>query len=92
MLRIFRPADGTDAALLGEQLLELLLADPVAAAQVVLPRPAVQPELALLALLVVARLAVSAVAAAPRTVTGKVVERFRLTTRRAATVAIRNCR
>ncbi|MFC4147719.1 hypothetical protein ACFO0M_15790 [Micromonospora mangrovi] len=92
MLRIFTAADRAHAALLGEELLELLLPHPVAAAQMVFPRPAVQPDLALLALLVVARLAVSAVATSPRPVTGKVIERFRLTTCRAAAVTIRNHR
>jgi hypothetical protein len=59
MFRIGVTADRADAALLGEQLIELLLPDAVPPPQVVLAGPAVQPLGGLLAPGVVAGLAVT---------------------------------
>jgi hypothetical protein len=88
MLRVRGPADRAEAALLGEQLLELLLAHAVPPAQVVLPKPAVQPELALLALFVVARLAVAAAAVRPTAVRTELIERLPLTAVSATTASV----
>lgn len=92
MLRVRGPADRAHAALLGEELVELLLPDPVPPPQVVLTATAVQAQAGFLALLVVARLAVSAVAAPARPVTREVVEPFGLTARGTAAVTVRHRR
>ncbi|GGM66281.1 hypothetical protein GCM10011608_59430 [Micromonospora sonchi] len=65
MFRIGDTADRADPTLLGQQLIDLCLPDPVPPPQVVFAESTVQPELALLALHVVARLAVTAVATPP---------------------------
>ncbi len=90
MFRIGTPADRAHVALLGQELLELLLPDPVATTQVVLTTTAVEPLPRFLALLVVARLAVSAVTTPPGPIAREVVKHFRLAACRATTVAIRN--
>ncbi|PPA61693.1 hypothetical protein BAW75_07275 [Micromonospora chalcea] len=59
MFRIGAPTDRAHAALLGQELLELLLPDPVAAAQVVLAIATVEPLLRLVTAGDVARLAVA---------------------------------
>ncbi|WP_234040370.1 hypothetical protein [Micromonospora coerulea] len=92
VLRIFAVTDCADAALLGEKLLKLLLPYAVAPPQIIFAEPAMQAELALLALLVVARLAVSAVATPTRAVTGKVVQRLGVTAVGTAPMSIRGQR
>ncbi|ODB73935.1 hypothetical protein A8711_10530 [Micromonospora sp. II] len=72
MFRIGAPTDRAHAALLGQELLELLLPDPVAAAQVVLAIAAVESLLGLTSPEVVARLAVGRIARAVRAVTREV--------------------
>ncbi|SCF13271.1 hypothetical protein GA0070607_5926 [Micromonospora coriariae] len=92
MLRVRAAADRADPALLGQELVKLLLPHAVAPPQVVFTTAAVQPELALLALLVVARLAVSAVTPTARAVTRKVAESLDDTAFRASPVPLRHYR
>src|SRR3954470_24860265 len=63
VLGIRGAADRADAPLLGKQLVDLGLPDPVAAAQVILPRAAVKPLPGLVAPRAMARQAVRVVAA-----------------------------
>ncbi|RAO25982.1 hypothetical protein ONO86_06321 [Micromonospora noduli] len=74
MLRVGTATDRADPALLGQELLKLLLPDAVPPPQVVLAKSAVQAKLALLALRVVAGLAVSAVTSTAGAVPRKVIE------------------
>ncbi|MGQ5264864.1 hypothetical protein ACTWLT_29335 [Micromonospora sp. ZYX-F-536] len=90
MLRVRAATDRADPALLGQELLKLLLPDAVPPPQVVLAGPTMQTKPALLALLVVARLAVSAVTTTPGAVPRKVVERLDGTAVRASPMALRN--
>ncbi|MEU8330626.1 hypothetical protein [Micromonospora sp. NPDC048839] len=92
MLRVRAATDRADPALLGQELLKLLLPDAVPPPQVVLARAAVQPDLALLALLVVARLAVSAVSPTTGAIPGKVIEGLGGITGRAPSVPLRHRR
>lgn len=72
MLRVCRLADGAEPTLLGEQLIELGLADPVPPPQVVLTTAAVEPCLRRFRPHVVAGLAVAAVTTSPGTVAGEI--------------------
>ncbi|MEU7590213.1 hypothetical protein AB0A95_28460 [Micromonospora sp. NPDC049230] len=92
MLRVRAATDRADPAPLGQELLKLLLPDAVPPPQVVFACATVQPNLALLALLVVARLAVSAVSPTTGAVPGNVVEGLGGTTGRAPSVHLRHRR
>ncbi|MFG3706378.1 hypothetical protein ACGF7U_16840 [Micromonospora sp. NPDC047670] len=72
MLGVRCAADGADPALLGQELLELLLADAVAPPQVVLATAAVEPLLGLPSPEVVARLAIGGVARTVGAVTRRI--------------------
>ncbi|RAO42970.1 hypothetical protein GAR06_04857 [Micromonospora saelicesensis] len=74
MLRVGTATDRADPALLGQELLKLFLAHAVSAPQVVLARPTVQAKLALLALRIAARFAVSAVTSTAGAIPWKVIE------------------
>jgi hypothetical protein len=90
MLRIFRAADGADTALLGEQLLELLLADAVAATEAVLATAAVEPLPDFPCPAVVTGLAVRGIARTVGPVTGKVDHRLDGSTVGAEAMTFRN--
>lgn len=64
MLRIGRPTDRAHPTLLREQLVDLLLPDPIPVSKVILPRSTVATKLGFATALVVARLAVARVAGA----------------------------
>jgi hypothetical protein len=90
LLGIRRAADRADPALLGKQLLDVLLPDPVPLPKVVLAGTAIEPLFALAAPLVVTWLAVARVSRDVRPVTWKVVERLDAVAVRAVTVPVRN--
>jgi hypothetical protein len=90
MLRILRPTDRAHSTLLSQQLLELLLSNPVPPPQVVFTRTAVVLLFVLSALDVVARLAVTTVAATTSSITRKVCQRLDGLAVRAVPVAFRH--
>ncbi|MET7377143.1 hypothetical protein [Micromonospora arida] len=87
MLRVGTATDRADPALLGQELLKLFLTHAVSAPQVVLAKSAVQAKLALLALRIVARFAVSAVTSTAGAIPWKVLEGLGGTTVGASPVA-----
>jgi hypothetical protein len=89
VLRVGSATDRTDAALLGQQLVELSLPHPVPPPQVILPRAA-PPFDGCLAARVVARLAIAAEATSSTLVSRKIVHRLDLVAVGTMPMAVRN--
>jgi hypothetical protein len=84
VLGVWSAADGADAALLRDELRNLISADPVALEEVVVTAPAVKALSRLLSSGVVTRLAIGVVAVLRAAVSREVLERLPLTTVRAS--------